>query len=191
MKYRYMMGGSFRPQNMEYLKDDIVLMIDVPCPYARDTEEEARKDSCYAYRFGFDGEHGVDSVTGEPVILVFPGSNWEGKEDNDGNKYIIERTEGSPVASITYDEFKSNGGIIYTAPPGMVWPPAGVDINSFTEEEIIEGMKKWTEETKDAKWDSKDYEVHATFKELFPAFDIGMKPVYIDDESYCIQATEE
>ncbi len=170
-KYRYMMSGSFVPENKKVFPencDPALLGIDIPAPYNRDSEKEAMQDSHFSYRFGVRD--------GEVVILVYPREEWEPAEDKEGRKYLHTWTVGEPVTYYKYKKFKELGGLIFAYPNGAI-------CKAIT----LEELNKWHEETKDFSWNAEDYVIEADFNKLFPSLTEEEKPVYIDNEAYFIK----
>ena len=177
MKYRYIMNGSFTPEKYEYIHDGTyhgLLCIDIPAPYFRDSKREAMADSSLSYRFV--------SVEGEVQIAVYPGEGFAPAADDSGHKCLYVWTTGRPLHLYNYDEFKKIGGMIYELPCSALFSI------SETEElkEIIAKLEERESETETTSWNMGDYEVKATFAELFPHLEPKDNPVYIDDEAYCI-----
>lgn len=179
MKYRYIMSGSFIPEKYEHVHDGTdhrLLCIEIPAPYARNNENEAKKDGQLSYRFV--------SVEGEVLIAVYPGEDFELATDDNGRKCLSVWTKGVPFHFYNYDEFKRLGGMIYEMPSVMISDIP--ELGELSEEEMIAYLEKRVKETETTPWDAGDYEAKATFTELFPSLTPKSKPVYIDDEAYCI-----
>lgn len=177
MKYRYMMSGSFSPEKYKYIHegtDHSLLCIDIPAPYARNSENEAKKDGQLSYRFV--------SVEGEVLIAVYPGEDFEVATDDNGRKCLNTWAKGRPFHFYNYDGFKKLGGMVYEMPESMIYR-VPEDLN---EDEIIARLEEQINNTKETSWNVGDYESKATFNELFPSLTPEDNPVYIDDEAYCI-----
>ena len=179
MKYRYMMSGSFTPEKYEYIHDGTdhrLLCIEIPAPYSRDSENEAMADGALTYRFV--------SVEGEVLIAVYPGEGFEAAVDDNGRKCLNVWTKGYPFHFYNYDEFKKLGGMIYEMPCSMISSIPEPD--ELSEEEIVAQLEEWRQETEATSWNAGDYEVKVVFTELFTSLTPEDKPVYIDNEAYCI-----
>ena len=183
MEYRYMMCGSFTPENYENVHKDTahhMLSIEIPSPFTHKNEKEAMKDEDLAYRF--------ISVAGEVVIAVFPGEGYKAARDEEGMKAIETWVKGTPLRYYTYAEFKENGGLIYEEPKSTIC----VMEPNQTEEEYIESLGEWLETAgANAEWKAQDYEAKATFNDLFPALRREHdRRKYIDNEAYYIAEIE-
>ncbi len=177
MRYRYYTGGSFVPEHYENIHketDNTMLCIDIPAPYSHNSEKEALIDGALAYRFV--------CVDGEVKIAVYPGEDFEAITDGYGKKDLAIWLKGYPIHFYSYEEFKALGGIIFELPNSMIFKlPENV-----REDELIAELEKWKQESETITWNAKDYEVKATFNELFPGLKPEDKPVYIDNDSYSI-----
>lgn len=170
MKYRYIMSGSFEPQNKSFLQDFPLLTIDIPCPHLRRSYKEAMKDNHFVYRFGYrEGQVGILVIQHKTQCVIA----------KKRTKYI----EIPPICITFYDyvRFKQLGGIIYNIPKEVF-----CTIDPSISEENFEKFKQWAESEK-PDWEPKDYEVLATFNDLFPSLHEGSSPVYIDDEAYRVE----
>ena len=155
MKYRYIMSGSFEPQNKSFLREGCPLhQIDIPCPFERLTYNEALADEHLTYRFGY--------LKGKVGILVMPRNTW------------------NVVSFLDYAKFKKLGGIIYNVPQ-----EAFCSVNPLISKENYEKFIKWVESEK-SSWEPKDYEIFATFSDLFPVLSQEAPFFYIYKEGTCI-----
>ena len=154
--YRYFMGGSFSPANKDY-DNGFGLGINVPSPFAHETEAEAMKDENFAYRFS--------GSKGNVVIKVYPSEDCKSAVDSNGRKCLSIWTTGEPFAEYDYDEFKELGGYIFTYREGE--PLKGLP-EGFPNAPVVEEGK----------------EIEVTFNELFPD---GVEKGYIDNESYIVR----
>ena len=180
MKYRYVMCGTFTPETYEYVHEDTehsFLGIEIPAPFARDTKEEAEKDNYFTYRFVSNGE--------DVLIAVFSGEDCKVVQNAGFTKYLSVKTIGSPVYFYDYAKFKELGGIIFEIPNIMISKVP--DIGNLSEEEVI-GIIKALQNRKADEFSVRDWEVECAFKELFPNLGKTDRPVYIDNEAFCISA---
>lgn len=177
MKYRYLMYGSFTPNEYKYKHtstDHNMLSIEIPAPFSHDTEKEAMQDGHLAYRF--------ISLNKEVVIAVYANEGFTVNADTKGRKHLKTWVEGEMICSYTYAQFKAMGGRIYEIPNSMMCClPDDLDEN-----EALEKIEEWDSKTGTVPVDLKDYETEATFTELFPRLSEESKPIYIDNEAYAI-----
>ncbi len=180
MKYKYHMGGSFTPQNKEYLTRETILGIDIPCPFERDSEKDAMKDGFLTYRFGFD------DALNEPVIFVFEKEGFAVDKDDSGQKCLKVWPVGNMIKVLTHKEFVEKGGYIFNFPEPMICQ-LPVSDEELTDDQIVEEIGKWREKSKNTSWNIEDYKIKASFKELFPDLKSEDKLVYVDNDSYGIE----
>lgn len=179
MGFRYMMGGFFEPERYEYRHNDTDhsgLMIDIPVPFVRETEEEAEKDSHFTCRFMFSDD------IGDVVIVFYPNEQFEKVENINGRPALKVWVEGEPCYYMTYAEFKQLGGILWEMPSDMV----GNFVPGSSEAEMLEQIKNFASQIPDDGYNIADTAVDVTFTDLFPSLTPEDGLVYIDDESYCI-----
>lgn len=179
MRYRYLMYGSFTPNEYKYKytnTDHDMLSIEIPAPFSHDTEKEAMQDGHLAYRF--------ISLNKEVVIAVYANEGFTVNADTKGRKYLKTWVEGEMICSYTYAQFKAMGGRIYEIPNSiMCCLPDDLDEN-----EALEKIEEWDSKTGTVPVNLQDYETDTTFTELFPMLTERDKAVYIDNEAYAIIA---
>lgn len=183
MRYRYIASGTFTPEKYECIHKGTerdFLCIEIPSPFSHDNEKEAMRDDSFSHRFVF--------VDGEVKIAVYPGEDFEVDKDINGRKYLKTWVKGKPFHFYNFEEFKALGGMIYEMPSDMIYTMPEAD--SLSEDELISKLEAWQNETGSTSWDAKDYETKVTFADLFPSLKPGDKPIYIDDEAYCIVEEE-
>jgi len=134
-KYRYFMNGMFEPTDGESYE------INIPSPFIRDSEEDAKADGIFGYRFAW-----IDDIRG-PEILCYEGHNFA-LEKKDGERYIKDWVEGECIKRYNYDEFiKENGYIRQLDPEVNKKRPFVIDEKDFidtdkTFRDVFPNMKK-------------------------------------------------
>ena len=102
-------------------------------------------------------------------------------KDKNGKEYLVNRVDGiKEIAFIDYLTFKNLGGEIYKIPKWAtcnIAPFFGNDFHKFDE---------WVIASHKLEWNSKDFEIEATFDNLFPHLQNNSPLVYIDNEAYDI-----
>lgn len=178
MNYRYIMSGSFTPQNKEYLNEGIGIHgIDIPSPYIYGAYDDAMRDEHLAYRFGRRGK--------DIIIHVFPRESCKAATDDKGQRYLNVKIIGPELDYMDYDTFRKRGGKIYNLQKEFFIPLDPINFKNDLQK-IIDQMG--TE--KKIEWDPKDFEVKASFNELFPNLYEDSPLVYIDNDSYQILTVE-
>lgn len=97
-KYRYIMIGMFSGT------DGNTYDIEVPSPFLRNTEEEAKKDGSFGYRFTWEDT--------EPCIIGYADENCRRSTDKNGKKCLEVWVEGDVLGLCTFSIFKELGGKI-------------------------------------------------------------------------------
>lgn len=170
MKYRYLMYGTFTPNEYKYKHKNTVhdiLSIEIPAPFSHPTEAEAMQDGHLAYRFA--------SVNKEVIIAVYTNEDFTVSVDTKGWKHLKTWVEGEMICSYTYDQFKAMGGRIYEIPNSMMCS-------------LPDGLEEIESKANSASENPNYYETDITFAELFPMLSEESKPIYIDNEAYAIVA---
>lgn len=105
-KYRYFMSGMFFPTDGE------VYEINIPSPLLHDTEDEAKKDENFGYRFVL-----LNNKI-EPEIVVYEKENFEVIGDKE-EKYLKQWVEGNILKTYSFEEFKKANGYIRMLKPEL------------------------------------------------------------------------
>lgn len=171
------MNGTFAPEKYKCVYTGTLqgmLSIEIPAPYARESKEEAIKDGQFTYRFV--------CVEGEVLIAVYPGEAYQKYRDGNGVECLKVWTKGHPFHFYNYQEFKRLGGIIYEMPENMICQVS----EHLSEEDLVAAINDWKSNANCEPAKIEDYEVKATFTELFPSLAPGDNPIYIDNEAYII-----
>ena len=154
-KYRYYVGGSvFGTKEVAGTNDTQEYDIEIPTEPLYETEEEAKRGGVGGYRFI------KFSDASEPCIAVYESESFNVTKENGFRIW----TSGRIIRTITYKEFKEQGGILRKLKRGY--------------EHDVWRKPEMYEETKE------------TFSDMFPDMEIN-KNYYIDNEYYDIREVDE